>query len=191
MGREFELKYAADAESFDDLKIRYPHLRPIAMETAYYDTRDRRLGALHWTLRRRMENGMPVCTLKTPLSDGARGEWEIPCADVAAAIPLLIASGAPEALTELVLPGLEEVCAARFTRLCTLVELGNATVELALDEGVLLGGGRELPLREVEVELKTGSEDAAVDFARKTAETFHLKCEPKSKYRRALELTGI
>lgn len=191
MGREFELKYGAEAESFDALKARYPHLRPIAMETAYYDTPGRLLGTLRWTLRRRLENGIPVCTLKTPLADGARGEWETECADVTAAIPILIAAGAPEALAELTGQGLELVCAARFTRLCAPVELENATVELALDEGTLLGGGNEAPLREVEVELKAGSEEAAVAFAREIAEAFCLKEEPKSKYRRALELTEI
>ena len=33
MGREFELKYAATAADLEKLKARYPHLRPIAMET--------------------------------------------------------------------------------------------------------------------------------------------------------------
>lgn len=191
MGREFELKYAAGKESFEALRSRYRQLRPIKMETEYYDTPRRHLGALHWTLRRRMENGVAVCTLKTPLPDGARGEWEIACDDIGRAIDLLIEAGAPAQLREKSAPGLEPVCAARFTRMCCPVELENATVELALDEGVLLGGGKQMPLREVEVELKHGSEEAAVAFARKIAEEFCLKQEPKSKYRRALELTQI
>ena len=37
MGREFELKYAATQQNLEILKERYPHLRPIAMETTYYD----------------------------------------------------------------------------------------------------------------------------------------------------------
>ncbi len=40
------------------------------------------------------------------------------------------------------------------TRRALTVELESCTVELALDSGVLLGSGRELPLCEVEVELK-------------------------------------
>lgn len=188
MGREFELKYASSAQSFEALKARYPQLRPIDMETAYYDTRDRRLGDLRWTLRRRFENGLAVCTLKTPLPDGSRGEWEVPCSDICQAIPALIAAGAPEQLKELTAKGLTQVCAARFTRLCTLVELENATAELALDEGVLLGGGKELPLREVEVELKDGDEESVVFFATELATAFGLTAEPKSKYHRALEL---
>ena len=77
------------------------------------------------------------------------------------------------------------VCGARFTRLAKLLELPQCTVEIALDEGVLLGGGRELPLREVEVELKDGSEEAAVAFAAELAKQYGLTPESKSKFRRA------
>ena len=65
MGREFELKYAATEAELALLRSRYPQLTPIAMETTYYDTPAGTLGKLHWTLRRRMENGKSVCTLKT------------------------------------------------------------------------------------------------------------------------------
>ena len=51
-----------------------------------------------------------------------------------------------------------------------------------------MGGGRERSFCEVEVELKAGSEGAAVAFARSLAEQFGLTPEPKSKLQRALEL---
>ena len=56
--------------------------------------------------------------------------------------------------------------------------------------GALLGGGREEPLCEVEVELKAGSEEAAIAFAGKLAEQFGLVPEKFSKYRRALALAN-
>ena len=61
-------------------------------------------------------------------------------------------------------------------------------MELALDRGVLLGGGREVALCEVEVELKDGQPEAAVAFAQELAEKFGLRPEQKSKFRRALAL---
>ena len=70
MGREFELKYAATPAQFAALKADFPHLRPIEMETTYYDTFDGKMGNYRWTLRRRMENGRSVCALKTPGEDG-------------------------------------------------------------------------------------------------------------------------
>ncbi|MBP3673207.1 MAG: CYTH domain-containing protein [Oscillospiraceae bacterium] len=188
MGREFELKYAAAPSQLEALKARYPHLRPISMETTYYDTPDGALSKVRWTLRRRMENGVSICTLKTPLPDGSRGEWEVECSNIQDGIDALFAAGAPKALLLYTVQGVQEVCAARFTRLAGLIRLDGCTVELALDEGCLLGGGKELPLCEAEVELKDGDENLAVAFAERLASEFGLKPEPKSKYRRALGL---
>ena len=61
-------------------------------------------------------------------------------------------------------------------------------MELALDQGVLLGKEQELAFAEVEVELKSGSEAAATAFAEALAARFSLIPEPKSKVQRALEL---
>ena len=189
MGREFELKYRADAKTLAAIEKVYTGFSPIRMETTYYNTPDGELGNCRWTLRRRFENGISVCTLKTPGSGGSCGEWEMEADDVLSAIPHLIADGAPAELAELTADGILESCAARFTRLARKIALDACTVELALDAGLLMGGGRELPFAEVEVELKAGSEEAAIAFARSLAEQFQLVPEPKSKLQRALELT--
>ena len=91
-------------------------------------------------------------------------------------------------LMALTVNGIVPVCGARFTRLAKTLELEGCTVELALDQGVLTGRGKEQPLCEVEVELKDGSEEAAVRFAKSLQEAFVLSEEPDSKYRRALIL---
>ena len=188
MGREFELKYRADAAALEAIRARFGEFQTISMETVYYDTPDGSLGRLHWTLRRRYENGVSVCTVKTPASNGGRGEWEICFPEITAAVAPLVELGAPEALLSLAAQGLEPVCGARFTRLAAQISVENTLVELALDRGTLTGGGRELPFAEVEVELKSGREADAVGFARSLAETFSLVPEPKSKVQRALEL---
>ncbi len=135
-----------------------------------------------------MENGKSVCTLKTPLPDGSRGEWETECGSIENAISELCKLGASKELHTLTEKGLVQSCGARFTRLAKTLEIENATVELALDQGCLIGGGKELPFAEVEVELKSGSEAAAVVFAERLAKEFGLIPEPKSKVQRALEL---
>lgn len=188
MGREFELKYRATPQQIAAIAERYPDGRSITMETTYYDTPERLLSPRHWTLRRRMENGISVCTLKTPAQGGGRGEWETECEDILSAIPALCKLGAPALLPVLVSEGVEPVCAARFTRLASTLTWGDSTLELALDQGILLGGDRQIPLCEVEVELKDGTEAAAVAFAEELAETFGLVSETRSKYRRALSL---
>lgn len=188
MGREFELKYSCSAESFAALRDAYGPFETIQMETTYYETFDARLGRYGWTLRRRLENGKSICTLKTPDPSGGRREWEVEAAGIMGAIPKLCKLGAPMELMALSVSGLREICGAKFTRLAAALEVPGGRVELALDEGVLLGGGKELPLREVEVELKAGSDEAATAFAEQLAARFGLTPEPKSKYRRALGL---
>lgn len=81
------------------------------------------------------------------------------------------------------------LCGARFVRHAGTLVLENCTVEIALDRGILTGGSREVPLCEIEVEMKSGSEQATIAFAQALAQRFGLVPEEKSKYRRALELT--
>lgn len=188
MGREFELKYRATPEIIADLVAKYEDFTKIEMETTYYDTFDGKLFNRRWTLRQRMENGTSVCTLKIPLEDGSRGEWEVEAPGLITGIPELCKLGAPMDLMALTVNGIVPVCGAKFTRMAKTLSLEGCTVELALDQGVLLGRGKEQPLCEVEVELKSGSEAAAVRFAGMLAEELTLTKEPDSKYRRALIL---
>ena len=190
MGREFEVKFRASAQQMAAIMENYEGFQEINMVTTYYDTPDSRLAPKYWTLRQRMENDRSVCTLKTPCEAGGRCEWETECADIGAAIDELCKLGAPEELKELVSGGLEAVCSARFVRQAATIRLENATVELALDRGILRGGARIELLGEVEVELKEGSDEAAIAFARELAINYRLMRETRSKYRRALELTG-
>ena len=188
MGREFELKFRADAGTIALIREKYGSFTSISMETTYYDTFDLKLAMHRWTLRRRMENGVSVCTFKRPHKDGGRGEWEVECPNIMEGILALCKAGADEELLRVTAGGLMEVCGARFTRLAKTLEIPGGTVELALDQGVLLGKGKELPLAEIEVELKEGTNEAAVAFAKALAEEFSLVPEEKSKFVRAMAL---
>lgn len=190
MGREFELKYRATREQLAAIQAEFGDFTPIQMETTYYDAPSEIFSRLHWTFRRRMENGVSVCTLKADLPDGARGEWETECADILEAVPALIALGAPGELADMVRGGVSPSCGARFTRLAAKVPAGTGIVEIALDQGVLMGGGQELPFAEAEVELKEGRDEDAIAFGTALAQRFGLTPEKKSKIRRALALAG-
>lgn len=189
MGLEFELKYRATPEILQQIQAAYPGgYTHFQMTTTYFDTPDGSLSARHWTLRHRQENDAHICTLKTPAGTLGRGEWEYPCSDIHAAIPVLAeASGMTELLT-LTANGINAACGARFLRLAKLVELGSATAELALDCGILRGGSRELPFAEVELELKSGPREELVAFGSIFARKFSLEPQPQSKYARARAL---
>lgn len=188
MGREFELKFSATEAQQDAIRAKYGDFTEISMETTYYDTPDRALSARRITLRRRMENGVSVCTVKTPQASDSRGEWELRWEDSASMVAELCKLGAPEELLSLTAGGIVPVCGARFTRLAKHIDLSGGTAELALDRGVLLGGGRQCPLCEVEVELKSGSDEATTAFAAALSAGFGLVPQPKSKFRRAKAL---
>ena len=189
MGREFELKFAATAADHEALRLRYSHLSPITMETTYYDTPAGDIRRLRWTLRCRKENGISICALKTPGEGFGSGEWEVYCDKIENAIEGLLVKGAPKELAEFAAAGLTPVCGARFTRLAGLIDAPACTVELALDEGHLLCGSKEQPLCEIEVELKSGSEEGAAAFAIALAQEYGLRPETRSKIARAMALT--
>ena len=190
MGTEFELKFLAEESVFEPLKLESTDWTSFEMATTYYDTADAQLSKRRWTLRRRFENGVSVCTLKTPAGKLERQEFELECRDIHAAIPQLCGMGAPAELLDLTAHGVLEVCSARFHRWAGQVTLGENRVELALDKGVLMGGGREQPFVEVEVELKAGDPSVAVAYAKSLAQRFGLRPESQSKYKRALTLAG-
>ncbi len=189
MGIEFELKYKASPAQQEAL------LRTISgpvhvwdMETTYYDTRERHLTARRMTLRCRVESSLPVCTAKISLPDGSRGEWEWVSGNIHQAIPELCKLGAPETLVLYDAMGLEPVCGARFTRRAAEIVTADFTAELALDAGVLIGAGQEIPLCEVELELKSGSRKAMVAWMTELTGRFGLTQEKHSKFRRAMDL---
>lgn len=184
MGRELELKFKADPEQFRKIREDQGPFREIVMETTYYDTPGRELSARRETLRRRYENGRAVYALKTHLPDGSHGEWETEAASFEEALAVLRAMEAPGLPEGPLVP----ICGAAFTRSCLLLEVPGGKVELALDEGILTGSGKELPLREVELELKEGDDAVLLAFGPRFAARYGLEKEPLSKFARAMAL---
>ncbi len=189
MALEYELKYTADEETLASIARVLPEpTSQLDMETTYYDTPNADLSSRRYTLRQRLENGKSVCTVKTPAGNVGRGEWEMECQDVLAAVPELCKLGAPADLAELTSSGLIPVCGAKFHRTTWDMFIGDAYIELALDKGVLLGGGKEQPFCEIEVELKEGDKELCDAFGADLANACGLKKQPNSKFRRALDL---
>lgn len=188
MAREFEVKYRLTPHALADIRQKYGPFGVISMETVYYDTPNGDFSARKWTLRRRLENGVSICALKTPGENGGRGEWETPCPDITQALPELVRLGAPEEALTLAARGLAPLCAASFTRQAAMVSFRGSHLELALDEGTLLGGGGQMPLLELEAELKEGEEADVLAFGSYLARTYGLRPEAHSKFKRALNL---
>ena len=106
MGIEYELKFRAARDVQAAILAAVPgEDRHFSMQTTYYDTPTGQLSQHHYTLRRRMENGISVCTLKAPAPVG-RGEWETACDRIEDSIGMLCKLGGPAELPQLVSEGL-------------------------------------------------------------------------------------
>ena len=188
MAIEYERKFAATPEK---LRVAEKELKgnwfAYKMKTTYFDTATGSLSARKWMLRLRKENGAQVCTLKTPAGN-ARNEWETTAECIAEGVEKLCKLGAPQELLALTADGVRPICGAEFTRLAGAFALDGAEVEVALDEGALFAGDRKTPLCELEVELKSGSREAADGFALQLAQQFGLTELHDSKFKRARAL---
>lgn len=186
MGTEYELKFRADAAQIQRIYDAYPGTwRRIPMKTTYYDTPGGTLSARKWTLRHRMEGATHICTLKTPADGHARLETEVESDDILQAIPRLAELSGTRELMELTKDGLIVSCGAEFIRLVKTMNMEGCTGELALDQGVLRNGSKELAFAEVEAELQEGQREQLDLFGAHLARQFHLEKEPRSKYLRA------
>ena len=186
MAIEFELKFRAGPQTLEAIsQATLGEGQVWQMETTYYDTPSGALSRRYCTLRRRMENGRSVCTLKTPAEGMGRNEFEVEAPSVQDALDTLCKLSELKELPGLLKEGVVPVCGARFTRIAKTVKTEGCTLELALDQGVLTGGGRERPLCEVEVELKSGTRQGAYAYALHLAATYGLTPEKLSKFRRA------
>lgn len=190
MAIEFEVKFRGTPEILEQLRTQLPgEEKVIQMQTTYYDTPTNAFAHRHCTLRCRRENEKSVCTLKAPAQGYGRREWEAECSGIEDGLKKLCKLKIPSDLLSLAREGLVPVCGAAFTRVAKLLQLKDGTAELALDQGVLMGGGKEIPLCEIELERKTCSDQACVAYAACLAERYGLVREEESKFRRAQALS--
>jgi inorganic triphosphatase YgiF len=167
------------------------------LESVYYDTEDLRLKRRGLTLRVRKTGDGVVQTLKAASShDGVlmrRGEWE---AGLAEAAPDLSRIDDPEArarcglvVQEELVPLFATSVARRTTRLAVAdPQGGRAEIEVAIDEGMIRAGAREVPISEVELELRHGRAAAVYELARALNAAVPLRLETESKAARGFAL---
>jgi len=193
--KEVEVKFTTDSEGLA-AALASPLLRGNEPSPArklvsiYFDTPDWDLKKRKMALRvRRAGRGAPMMTLKWPLQTAgdvfARGEIEIRAPKMEPDIALFdadVAEGLRQVVGEAPLEAKYETRVSRVTRLVTR---GSAQIEIAFDDGAIRAGESELPLREVELELKSGLPQDLYDFAATLAEALPLRLDIVSKAERA------
>jgi len=199
---EIELKLTATPEALAALResdliasraLGPPETR--SLESAYYDTPDRRLQQRGAGLRVRRAGGGFVQTLKAEDDDNAalfgRGEWEAPVASFEPDLAALSAEPARALLDDIDPDALAPVFATRIERTTRPVAVprthgaGNggseAEVECAFDTGAVEAGGRSVAVSEVELELTRGAPAALYRFAAELHALAPLRVETLSK----------
>jgi inorganic triphosphatase YgiF len=136
------------------------------LESTYYDTTDRWLSGQRMALRVRKIGRKRIQTLKAPAvgPDGLQNFLEIE-AEISGDRPQLSAVTDPKLSRRLerenVWRRLRPIFETRFQRSAFLTEHGSSMIEVALDLGSIVAGGRRLPIAEIELELKSGEPGAA------------------------------
>ena len=196
-GLERELKFVADPKAFD-AALALPLLggptveSSRRLESVYFDTGDDDFARAGVALRVRREDGAFIQGLKRAAgSDRGMFERDEQEVESPSAEPDLALFGAESArdLAE-ILGG--KVLKAKFgsdvRRTTRTVQVGGAAVEVALDSGFLFAGERREPLREIELELKSGPPAALFAYGLQAIEALPLRLCVESKAERARRL---
>ena len=143
------------------------------LENAYYDSPDLVLNAEKIALRIRKKGKCYIQTLKTKGQSvnglSKRGEWEWVIPEPQLQLDSLVQSQAwPSSIDA------HQLCKAfetNFTRHQVEFTWHEATIELAIDQGEILSGGKTETINELELELVAGNE-----------QSLHLLCQELQKY---------
>jgi inorganic triphosphatase YgiF len=183
---ETELKFLCDPADIEAVLGAAPAGEDGAIDLAaiYFDTPDRRLRDLGAGLRIRQEPQGRRQTLKA--GKGLRRQEH----EIAVDSDQLDLSHAPlrDLLGEEQASRLEPLFAVQVRRRARNLVWEDAQIELALDEGEILAGGRRTTLCEVELELKAGQPTALFSLARQLCEAAPLYLSFETKADRGFAL---
>lgn len=198
MAEEIEMKLAVpSAVSLDEVRAVCSFLagdggRNIKMKARYFDTEDGAMQASRLAYRTREENGRWVATLKgSGTSEGGlHRRMEIEREVAGGEVDLTVFDGTEA--EKLLMPyrdaKLIPIVETNFTRTCWIVADAAAKIEIALDEGEIIAAGRSVPIREMELELKSGDEDALSILSSWLQKQLGVIEEDQSKFARGLAL---
>jgi inorganic triphosphatase YgiF len=169
-----EASNAASAIDGQDGEAQGPVVRRDKLHTVYFDTPDKWLAKRRMALRVRSLGRKYIQTLKAP-APGAAGiqtYLEIE-AEIVRPQPELQAIEDEAVRRRLeradIWDRLQPAFETRFQRTHFLLEREGSAIEVAVDHGDILAGGRRSPIAEIELELKRGDARALFDLAEQLA----------------------
>ena len=198
MAQEIEMKLTvAESVRLDDVRGICSFLsggegRVTKMMARYFDTEDGALGASRLAYRTRKEGYRWVACLKgSGASENGlhqRMEIERDVEHGEADLTVFADTDGAQLVEPYLSAELVPIVETEFTRTSWLMGDRTAKIEIALDEGEFRAGGKTAPIREIELELKSGEVEAVHVLANWLKQQFALTEENDSKYARGLAL---
>jgi inorganic triphosphatase YgiF len=189
--QELKLNVPVKAQARVEQAVKRAKFSQIQLRAFYFDTPNRALVSAGVALRLRLEGSQWVQTLKMP---GAHSlsRLEMNQERPEATLDLSIYAGTPagDILSNLTEP-LQVCYETDVQRLLRDIRTPHGIVELAFDRGLLRAGGLELPISEVEFELKRGQLEAVFEIGRMWQEKFGLILDFRSKAERGDRLAQL
>lgn len=189
--QELKLNVPVDAQVRVEKAVKRAKFSEIQLRALYFDTPSRALVRARIALRLRLEGDQWVQTLKMP-GEHSLSRIEINQDRPEATLDLGIYAGTPVGD---VLSGLTEplqVCyETDVQRLLRDIRTRSGVVELAFDRGWLRADTLQLPISEVEFELKRGKLEAVFEIGRTWQKRFGLILDFRSKAERGDRLAQL
>jgi len=161
------------------------------LETVYYDTPERLLFQHGMSLRVRRSGKHFIQTLKLLPNMGqplTRRQWEAPVEGVTPDLARLPANEVGGPMTTITNDALVPVFTTKVRRHARQLDLPDASIEIAFDEGTIEAGGRQEILSEIELELKSGNAGVLFDLGTQLLDAAPLKVGTRSKAERGYAL---
>ena len=195
---EIELKLLAPQgilEKLRDTPVIVQHARNRGvvrrLETVYYDTPERALFQRGMSLRVRRSGKHFTQTLKLLPDVGrplARRQWETPVDGITPDLARLPADEIGDPVTTLAHDALVPAFATKVRRHARQLDLPDASVEIAFDEGTIEAGPRQEVLSEIEIELKSGNAGALFDLGTQLLDTVGTRSKAERGYALAFDV---
>lgn len=180
MAQETELKLALAAHDLPSL-LSHPLLQSPQptqrLLNTYFDTPDLALRARRMAVRERLAGEQWLLTVKTAGHSSAglsrRQEWEAPTTPGALDFATLVDDAALAAELMALRPALQPLFATDFVRQRWVIDLADARIEIALDQGRIHVPGTACTedLLELELELLQGADTALTSLAEQLRQT--------------------
>ncbi|NLY64633.1 MAG: CYTH and CHAD domain-containing protein [Alcaligenaceae bacterium] len=182
--QELKLHVPIHAQKAVERAVRTTKAEEINLRALYFDTTTRELAKAKIAIRLRLEGDQWVQTLKMP-GGNAISKLELNHDRPGPILDLSLYAGTPAepALTKLENP-LELRYETDVVRIFRKHRVSKGMIEIAYDKGVIRSGALELPVSEIEFELKSGSPEAIFEIGMRWLEKHKLLLDLRSKSHR-------